>query len=441
MERDILHELVRWKTSENRKPLIIRGARQIGKTWIVRELGKKHFEHFIEINFELTPEFKFIFDSFDPRKIIKLLNISLGETIIPGKTLLFFDEIQQCPKGIMALRYFFEQMPELHVISAGSLLEFVLNSESFSHPVGRVDYLFLHPLSFGEFLTANNKQELREFSSALQLKTEVNALVVKQLENLLTDYCFVGGMPRPMSAMIETDDLELVKREQLSIIQTYNNDFGKYKKRISAELLEQLFQTAPGIIGQKYRYVTVAPDFRAETVRKALILLEKAGLIQRVFSTSGKGLPFSTHKKNNVFKILYLDIGLMQRVLGVSKEIYQAKDLLSVFKGALMEQFIGQQLIAVHSWFEEKKLYYWQRDKVNSKAEVDYLWQYESNIIPIEVKAGKAGTLKSLNLFLSENNSHFGVRFSHHSLGFEKKLLSIPLWAIESFSNLINESM
>jgi uncharacterized protein len=441
MDRDILHELVKWKTSKHRKPLIIRGARQIGKTWVVRELGNKYFDHFIEINFEQTPEFKSIFDTLDPKNIIKLINISLGEVIKPDRTLLFFDEIQQCPKGIMALRYFFEQMPELHIISAGSLLEFVLNSDSFSQPVGRVDYLFMHPLTFGEYLTARNRNELREFCISLQLKTPVNSVIVKQLESLLTDYCFVGGMPRPISAMVETEDLELVKREQLSIIQTYRNDFGKYKKRIPSELLEQLFQTAPGVVGQKYKYVTVAPNYRAETIRKALILLEKAGLIQRMFSTSGKGLPFSIHKKENIFKILYLDIGLMQRVLDVSKEIYQTKDLLSVFKGALMEQFIGQQLLTVHSWFEERKLYYWQRDKPTSKAEVDYLWQHGSNIIPIEVKSGKAGTLKSLNLFLNENNSPFGVRFSHHDLSFEKKLLSIPVWAVEGFSGLIDEIM
>jgi uncharacterized protein len=439
MERDISQELVKWKLSKNRKPLIIRGARQIGKTWVVRELGNKHFEHFVEINFEQAPEFKSIFETLDPWNIIKLLSISIGETIKPGKSLLFFDEIQQCPKGITALRYFFEQMPELHVISAGSLLEFVLNSDTFSQPVGRVDYLFMHPLSFGEYLNARNKHDLRAFCRSLKLNTQVNSIIIKKLEGLLTDYCFVGGMPRPVSAMLETEDFEQVKREQLSIIQTYRNDFGKYKKRIPSELLEQVFQTTPGLVGQKYKYVTVAPNYRAETIRKALILLGKAGLVQQIFSTSAKGLPFSMHKKDNVFKVLYLDIGLMQRVLDVSKEIYQAKNLLSVFKGALMEQFIGQQLLTVHSWFEERKLYYWQREKPTSKAEVDYIWQNGSKIIPVEVKSGKTGTLKSLHLFLSENTSSFGVRFSHQALGFEKNLLSIPLWAVESFSKLIDE--
>lgn len=405
----------------------------MGKTWVVKELGRTQFESYIEINFEQRPDLKSIFTTRIPGDIIKLISLNLECSIIPGETLLFLDEIQECPEAIVSLRYFFEQMPELHIICAGSLLEFVLGDEDLRMPVGRIDFLFMHPMSFGEFLDASGKKELRDYCKNIQLGERIHSSLERKMEQQLMDYCFCGGMPRAVDAMTNSNDMELVKREQLSIIQTYRQDFGKYRSRIAPDLLELTFQTTPGMIGQKYKYVNIDQTIRAESIRKALILLEKAGVVKRVFSTSGKALPFNVYKKENLFKVLFVDVGLMQRILGISKDIYRERNLLSVYKGAVAEQFAGQQLLTFHDWFEEPDLFYWSRSKINSQAEVDYVCQWGSQIIPIEVKAGKAGTLKSLHLFLEENKSPFGVRLSLHPYYFEKKLLSIPLWGMEGF--------
>ncbi len=233
--------------------------------------------------------------------------------------------------------------------------------------------------------------------------------------------------------MVEKEDMELVKREQLSIIQTYRQDFGKYRTRISPDILEKIFHTAPGMVGQKYKYVNIDQSLRAEVIRKALILLEKAGIVKRVLSISGKGLPFSNYRKESLFKVLFLDVGLMQRILGISTDIYKEKNLLSVYRGAIAEQFAGQQLITFHDWFEEPELYYWHRLQPRSQAEVDYICRLNSQIIPIEVKAGKTGTLRSLSQFLKENDAPFGVRLSLNPFNVEKELLSIPLWGMEGF--------
>lgn len=433
MKRDTTNILTHWKVSKFRKPLIIRGARQVGKTWVVREFGRLHFDSFVEINFELQSNLKSVFESLAPSEILKLLNLNLDQTIVPGKTLLFLDEIQECPKAISSLRYFFEQLPELHIICAGSLLEFVLGTEQLKMPVGRIDFLYMHPLSFGEYLTACGKQEFREYVKRLEIGQSINRSLSKKAEQLLLDYCFSGGMPRAVEAMVEHADLEQVKKEQLSIIQTYRQDFGKYQSRISPDILERTFSTAPGMIGEKYKYVRVDQSIRAESIKKALILLEKANVLKRVLSTSGKGLPLSIHQKENWFKIIFVDVGLMQCMLGVSKQLYASKNLLSILRGAVAEQFAGQQLLAQHDWFKMPELYYWHRQKTNSQAEVDYVCQSRDQVIPIEVKSGKSGTLKSLFLFMKENGAPFGIRLSLNPLEFKDNLLSIPLWGIESF--------
>ncbi len=438
MKRDISSILVDWKKADSRKPLIIRGARQIGKTWVVRDLGRNHFESFVEINFEQRPELKMVFESLVPKEIVKLISLNLNQNITPGKTLLFLDEIQDCPNAISSLRYFFEQMPELHIICARSLLDFVLNDQILKVPVGRIEFLFMHPLTFGEFLTASKMADLREFCVTLKIRDKVNKSLQEKLEKLLIDYCFCGGMPRAVEAMVVKEDIELVKREQLSILQTYRQDFGKYKSRISSELIERVFQTAPAIVGQKFKYVNVDQRSKSEAVKKALVLLEKAGIVKRVFATSGKGLPFAVYRKENLFKVLFLDVGLMQRILGISSDIYRDNNLLSVYRGAVAEQFVGQQMMTLHDWFEEPELYYWNRLKKGSLAEIDYVYQYKNQIVPIEVKAGKAGTLKSLLQFAKENESPFSVRLSLNDFDFEHGLLSIPLWAMEGFDDKLS---
>lgn len=439
MKRDLEKALIEWKDSIERKPLILRGMRQVGKTWLVRELATRHFKSFLEINFEQSPELKTCFAKPDPVEIVKLLYLNLGTKIVPGETLLFLDEIQDCPQSILSLRYFFEQMPRLHVICAGSLLEFTFNSDEFRMPVGRIDFLYMHPLSFGEFLDASGKSELREYCRNVQPDEKVDESIDQKLIALVHEYSLCGGMPRPMHALIENHDIDQMDREQVSVIQTYRQDFGKYAKRISPDLMENVFSKLPGMIGKKYKYVEADENSRAAEIKKALTMMEKAGIVQRIFSTSGAGLPLAVYKKDNVFKVLFADIGLMQRMLGLSKEIYGSKNLLDIYRGAIAEQFVGQQLLALLPSNTEQDLFYWHRDKPNSLAEVDYLWQFGPNIIPIEVKSGKIGSLKSLHVFFKEYSPPLAIKISQGPFHFQDHVLSIPLWGIEGINRLLKQ--
>ncbi len=437
MKRDLEKELIRWKNSKERKPIIIRGMRQVGKTWLVREFAKSHFDSYEEINFEQSPELKSCFIKPDPAEILKLLQLNLEKNIVPGKTLLFLDEIQDCPQAILSFRYFFEQMPQLHIIGAGSLLEFTFNSDDFRMPVGRIDFLCLHPVSFGEFLEASGRRQLREYCQNVNPAEAVDNALEQKLSGLVADYCLCGGMPRAARAMVEDHDIELVNREQLSIIQTYRRDFGKYAKRISSELMEKVFSSMPGMVGKKYKYVEVDENARAADIRKALTMMEKAGIMNRVFSTSGAGLPLSMHKKENVFKVLFADVGLMQRMLGISAEIYMGKNLLDVYRGSVAEQYVGQQLLALLPPYSDEGLFYWHRDKLNSQAEVDYLWQFDSHIIPVEVKSGKTGRLRSLHQFFIEYKPPLAIKISRNPHNFQDNILSVPLWGIEGLDRLL----
>ncbi len=439
MERDLYSRLIDWKNDKNRRPLMIRGARQVGKTWLVNHFGKTNFDSYVEINFEFQPQMKSCFSTFDPAVIIQRIELTMNIEIIPGKTLLFLDEVQECPEAIKSLRYFYEKLHSLHVISAGSLLEFVMEAENISFPVGRVQNIYLQPLSFGEFLTACGEHKLREWFRNLSITETISESIHIKSVSLLREFLYLGGMPETVDNWQYVKKISKTDEIHQILLQNYKHDFGKYAKHVNFRLLEKIFTKAPGIVGNKFKYVDIDRDINTRDIRKSLELLIKAHILHKVTAASGAGLPLASHCNEKFFKILFLDVGLLQSAMGISKETYLSDNLLAVYKGLVAEQFVGQQLLSLYKPFEESTLYYWQREARGAAAEVDYLWQKGEYILPVQVKAGKTGTLKSLRIFLNEKNAPFGIRFSLHPLSFTDEVLSIPLYAIEAMPGLINQ--
>jgi len=439
MERDVYKWLKNWKNDKNRKPIIIRGARQVGKTWLVNHFGQANFDKLIDINFELQPQMKSCFATLDPMEILQRIELSLNVDIIPGKTLLFLDEIQEYPEAIKALRYFYEKLPALHVVAAGSLLEFVMEAESVSFPVGRVQNIHLFPLSFGEFLSACGEYKLRQWLRELSITDPIPESIHSKCVSRLRDYLYLGGMPETIAVWLETNNFSKTDEIHQLLLQNYKHDFGKYGRHVNFRLLEKVFTKAPATVGNKFKYADIDRDVNARDIRKSLNLLIKAHILHKVTAASGSGLPLAAHCNEKFFKILFLDVGLLQSAMGIARETYLSDNLLAVYKGLVTEQFTGQQLFALGKCFVEPELYYWQREKKGSAAEVDYLWQKGESILPIEVKAGKTGTLKSLRVYLSEKNAPFGIRFSLHPLSYTDSVLSIPLYAIEALPGLVEQ--
>lgn len=437
MKRDIEADLLRWKNQERRMPLLLRGARQVGKSFIVEKFGREHFKHCAILNFEQHPEYKGCFQTLDPIKIISAIELITGFTIDAGKTLLFLDEIQECPQAIMALRYFKEQLPNQHVIGAGSLLEFSLNDPDFRMPVGRVQSFYLRPLSFGEYLDASGNSKLRQYLRDLTIQDTIEEVVHKRLLSLVREYFALGGMPAVISEYLQSKKLLLCQDIQTSILATFRNDFGKYAGRTPHAHLQTIFAKTPGIIGQWLKYSTLDPDVASATLKNALHKLRDAGLIIPIYATSAAGLPFITHRNEKKCKLLFLDIGLVERACNLGLELLFQENLLLINDGALAEQFVGQELLAYMGKEETNALYSWFREEKSSRAEIDFLINVQGKIIPIEVKAGAIGKLRSLKIFMTENKTSIGVRISESPFSLNGPILSIPFYLIEEIPRLI----
>ncbi len=439
MLRDLFNTLKVWKNDTNRKPLIIRGARQVGKSWLVEHFGRSEFERLLVINFELQPNYCSCFTSLDPQEIVANIELNANVVITQGSTLLFLDEIQACPQAIRSLRYFYEKMPALHVIAAGSLIEFSLKAEDISLPVGRVSNYYLYPLTFGEFLSACGEDKLRIHLQNLSVSTPDSGAVHEKCCNLLRTYFYLGGMPEAVASWLI--DRSFHKNDEIlqNLLQNYRHDFGKYGKRINVPLLEKVYTRAPAQVGARFKYITIDEHAAARDIRSALDLLTKARIIHKIHAVLGCSLPLGANMKERVYKILFLDVGLLQNAMGIGKETRLSDNLLSVYKGAVAEQFVGQQLMALHEPYREPQLFFWQRDARGSEAEVDYLWQRGERILLVEVKAGTTGSLRSMRLFIKEYGVPLGIRFSMQPLSFIDSVLSIPLYAVEALPNLIDQ--
>jgi predicted AAA+ superfamily ATPase len=437
MKRRILDILTAWADQTEHMPLLLRGARQVGKTFVIEQFAKLYFKGFININFELEPEYKGCFESLKPIDIINAIQGLKGDMIEAGSTLLFLDEIQDCPRAIMALRYFKEQMPDLHVIGAGSLLEFALQNEDFTMPVGRVQYLYLKPLSFQEFLEALNFKSLLETLQSCTLAEPPPPVIHEKLLSLVREYLITGGMPAAVQTYLDTKNFLQTQRIQTVIMSTYRNDFGKYAKQSHHKYLEKVFTRAPGIIGQEIKYSKIDPEMRSRDLKQAIRDLNHMAVLHSVFASSASGLPLSALVNEKKFKLLFLDVGLINRAAGIATNEILSEEITLVNKGAIAEQFVGQELLAYQDYYEEAKIFFWTREVKGSLAEVDYLMNINSRIVPIEVKAGKTGHLKSLLGMLEEKKLPMGVRVSELPLQLNQSILSIPFYLIGELERLL----
>lgn len=428
MHRDRLNDLKIWRKDRYRKPLILRGCRQVGKSWLIDQFGKE-FNTFIKINFEKDKLVHQYFSTdLNVKNIVEKLAILANTKIEPGNTLLFFDEIQFCEGAIQSLRYFKEELPELHVIAAGSLLDFALNKLGI--PVGRVQFLQLYPLSFSEYLTALGNEEIRHFL----LKGENDPIIHQQALEHLKNYMWLGGMPAVVDAWIQDKDPVICQRIQDEIIESYQIDFHKYTKTLELPHVTKVFQQIPVMLGNKFIYSRIDSDSRSEVIKNALLLLDTAGIAKRCFHTCAQQLPLGAEYDHKKFKVFYFDIGIAQRILGLDIRQWLLNPFQLANKGEIAEQFVAQEIIAYSDFHKEPHLYYWHREAKNSNAEVDFVIAKNGNIIPVEVKSSQKGSMKSLQLFLeSHPHSKYGLKISEGFFAKQKNLIEIPLYGLEGW--------
>lgn len=409
-------------------PLMIRGARQVGKSWLVREFGKT-FDNFVELDFEKDERLKKIFEeNLGPQALLPRLNAFASQKIDPVTTLVFFDEIQECPNAIRALRYFKEEMPELPVIATGSLLEFEL--EKIGVPVGRIEFAYLYPLSWGEFLVALGRDDLREFCSS-----NVNDPVIHDvLVDYLRQYFWLGGMPQVLNAWIKEKDPLLCQKIQDQIIGTYRQDFAKYAKKKQIENISLVFNAIPLQLGHKFKFSRVSQDHRAYQIRNALELLIKAGVALPCYHSSGQAQPLGGQMDPKKFKVFFLDMGLCQRMLGLDLRGWMTSPLLLSNKGGLAEQFVIQEFARYSVPWRAPELFYWHREDPQGNAEIDLLAVKEGQIIPVEIKSGAKGEVKSLLEFLKTHlNSPRGLKIANKGFFRHAQFDEIPLYGIEGW--------
>jgi len=436
MRRSIEPVLKKWKDESERLPIILRGARQVGKSFIIEKFGKENFDSLATCNFEFMPGLALCFENLDPVVICQQLEIALNAKIIPGKTLLFFDEIQNCPKAIIALRYFKEKMPGLHVIAAGSLLEFVLHEEQFSFPVGRVQFLYLKPLSFQEYLLSQNLDSLVDLLKNVTLEKPPEIFVHERLLTHLREYFLIGGMPAVLRSYAEKKSFLECQTILLNLLETYRSDFPKYATKAEYRHLQIFFEKAPGLVCKNFKYTHISPDHRSLDLKISLEQLQWSGLLYKIMATNASGIPLRVGSKENLFKLLFLDGGLVNAAIKLDMQTAWNTGLMQINAGHLAEQFVGQELLAYENPHLNAEIYYWERDKKGSMAEIDYVIQCGPSIVPIEVKSGTTGSLKSLKQFMLEKDSEVGVRISEHSLSFHDGVLSIPMYLISELPRL-----
>lgn len=405
--------LAEWKVRTSRRPLIVRGARQVGKSALVRLFGQRHFSSIAEVNFEQDPSYVPFFSSKDPKAILSLLEIKLGKRIVPGQCLLFLDEIQAAPEAIAALRYFFEQIPELHVIAAGSLLDVALAEPSSSVPVGRIEYMHLGPVSFEEFLDACGQEPLLTFLRGWMPEMEFPVPVHEMGIQWLRNYMFVGGMPASVAAFAATGSFRESDLLKHSVLATYYNDFAKYGGKVDVLRLRRILDAVPRLLGTTVKYSRLDQESRSTSVAEAVQQLAAARVVHRVRHCSGDGVPLAAQASRTMFKLLFLDVGLVASMSGITPlDLQTGADPLFVNNGALAEQFVGQQVLHSEQPYIEPALFYWSRQAANSSAEVDFLLAQSGRVVPVEVKAGKTGTLRSLQQFMLEKGTDLAIRLN-----------------------------
>lgn len=428
MKRTIETALYEWKQKTGRLILLLRGARQVGKTYSVREFAKS-FPHFLEINFEAQTQAKVFFEGdFSCADICERLAAYSGVPVIAGKTLLFFDEVQACPACLRALRFFHEQLPQLHVVAAGSLLEFAL-AEIPSFGVGRVASLFMYPMSFAEFLHADESGMLAEYCLKNGIDKPIDAPLHQKLLEKYRIYTILGGMPAVIENYRKTHDL-LESQEIIDhLLTSLFDDFTKYKAHVSSRILRDTLRSIARQAGGKFMYTAVGEEFSTREIKAALEILERAGMIYRVCHSAARGIPLGAEINDRRFKIIPFDVGIQQRLCGLSLADYltMGHETL-VNKGSIAEVFVGIELVVSNPFSKRPELYYWHREKRDSNAEVDYVIQRGMEIIPVEVKSGTKGSMQSMRIFLAERSLPRGIRLSQETQAHYQNITVVPIY-------------
>lgn len=428
MERYAFNNLLSWKKQPDgqRKPLIIEGARQTGKTWLARELGRRAFDECVEINFEDKESLRTLFETdFNLERILKTLRLSTGKEISPGRTLLFFDEIQHARRGLLALKYFFDKAPQYHIIAAGSLLG-VIDHQDDSFPVGKVDFLQLHPLCFEEFLTANGKQSHVELLHSRDW-TAITAFA-GQYTDLLRQYYYTGGMPEAVQTFINTGSYDMVRKIQTQLLTSYELDYSKHPPKEIVKRMEQLWRSIPAQLSKenrKFVYSAIKSSARARDYETAIQWLVDAGMTHKVTRITQAELPLGGFEDYEAFKLYVLDIGLHGAMVGLdARSMLNGNEFFKQYKGALTEQYVLQELCCM----PDTRIHYWSPE--TGKAEVDFVVQQKGLVVPIEVKAEQNLRAKSLQQFINRYAPTTAIRTSLAPYHRGKNILDLPLYAI-----------
>ena len=451
LHRNSFNQILNWHASERRKPLVLRGARQVGKSTLVVAAAAKLKRPLITINCEKNLFLDAIFSTLDIPAILSELEAVANQGAINASTILFLDEIQTTPHALQALRYFHEERPDLAVIAAGSLLEFTLSDHQFSMPVGRIQYLHLGPMTFREFTEAI-APGLLPYLEQVDPARPLPKAAHQKLNALQRTYLFVGGMPEAVQVYQKTSSLSEVSDVHREIVDTYIDDFSKYTQGKDLALLQRVFSSIPRMLGQKVKYVALAKGERAATVRTMIELLTKAQIVIPVWHSHCSGIPLVADIDDTVFKLIFLDVGLANTLCGLSwQELSGQDDMTLINEGGIAEQYVGQEL----AWLDHRKpqLTYWQREGRSDNAEVDYTTATGSTIVPVEVKAGRSGTLKSIHQFVLKKQSALAIRFDTNQASSQSvtqrartkdgsqeitfDILSLPLYAVAELPRLL----
>lgn len=459
MDRLCSQFLASWKESASRKPLVLRGARQTGKTWLVQNVGKDLWGAVAYVNFERDVDTAQCFTSNDPRITLAVLEARLKCSIVPGQTLLFLDEIQAAPQLLAKLRWFHEELPQLHVVAAGSLLDFALANPAFSMPVGRISYAHIEPMTFAEFLLACGEGRLLAFIRHAQISQPVPEAIHNQLMALVRTYSFVGGMPAAVAVWVQTRSYQGVAELQRDLLQTMRDDFAKYESvslsRVNTSRVAKVFASLPNLVGRKFMPSQIDRDEKSLNLKEAFRLLSLARVVTPVQRTLANGIPLGAQLDERYQKVCFLDVGLYTNMTGLDAGVVSAgADLTLINEVQLAEQLVGQELRACRPFNQEPQLFTWARETKNSNAEVDYVLQVSQNVVPVEVKAGATGKLRSLQMMVQEKELSLAVRVCSQQMLCSElhtalpvgpsrkfKLLSIPFYMVSELPRLLSAEL
>lgn len=437
IKRNIDAALAEWAADSLHKPLLLRGARQIGKTSAVRNLAER-FEKFVEINFEADRKIGAIFENdFQTARIIAALEAYTQKRIEPGKTLVFFDEIQACPRAISALRYFYEQVQQLHVVATGSLLEFAFGEIS-DFGVGRIRNMFMHPFSFSEFMCAMGGGLAMENAGKCSFDEPVHPVIHEMMLERLKEFMIVGGMPAAVAEYVNTRSFLRVREQQTDIIETLKSDFDKYRTKVSPDAIRETFASIVRQTGEKFTYSPAQSAISSAQAKTCAMLLERARVAVRVQGCMANGIPIGGDVNGKLFKFMLPDTGLYLCESGLDiSEWVTDSPVKFVNRGRLAEMHVGLELLKAGDARQDGRLYYWHRETKNANAEVDYIVQYRNGILPIEVKSGTRGSMRSLRILMEEKGLGVGVRVSGENFGRIGNVCIIPLYMIGGYDGIL----